>query len=424
MNFVEEMKWRGFVYDATPGAEEVLKNEKVAVYLGIDPTGDSLHIGHFMGLIAMMHFQRNGHTPIFLIGGATGMIGDPSGKSEERNLLSIEIIDNNIKEVSIQLRNLFNFNDVRNKAIMVNNYDWLKDLSYIEFIRDIGKHITVNSMLSKESVKKRLEKGLSFTEFTYQLAQAYDFLYLNKHYSCKLQVGGSDQWGNIVTGTELVRKKNQTEVFGLTWPLLTKSDGGKFGKTEGGNIWLNPEKTSPYKFLQYWLNVSDEDAKKLIKLFTFRERQEIEELVNAHEQAPHQRILQNILAKDITILVHSEKEYNAAVEASEILFGKDTSKTFNSLSERNFLDLFEGVPMKEILKSDLGDSIGIIDILSTCTGFLKSKGEARRELKQNSISLNQSKVKEDYQVTQSDFINEKYLVLQKGKKSYFLVIVK
>jgi len=414
-NFVEELRWRGMIHDVTPGTEEQLINDMTSGYVGIDPTADSLHIGHLVGVMMLRHLQLAGHRPIALLGGATGMIGDPSGKSAERNLLNEETLRANEEALKKQLAKFLDFeSEAENKAILVNNYDWMKDFSFLDFIRDIGKHITVNYMMSKESVKKRIgsesKTGMSFTEFSYQLVQGYDFLHLYKHEDCKLQMGGADQWGNITTGTELIRRKlgHENNAFALTCPLITKAVGGKFGKTESGNIWLDPEKTSPYEFYQFWLNVSDEDAEKYIKIFTLLSKEEIETLVAEHREAPHMRLLQKSLAKEITITVHSEEAYDSAVEASQILFGKGTTESLKKLDEKTFLDVFKGVPQSEINRAELTD-IGLLDFLSAKAGAFKSNGEARRMLKDNAVSINKQKIKEDYQITEDDLLNGKFI---------------
>ncbi|RLD86151.1 MAG: tyrosine--tRNA ligase [Bacteroidetes bacterium] len=428
-NFVEELRWRGMIHDVTPGTEKQLLKEMTSGYVGIDPTADSLHIGHLVGVMMLRHLQLAGHRPIALLGGATGMIGDPSGKSDERNLLNEEILRANEVALKKQLAKFLDFDgDAENRAILVNNYDWMKNFSFLDFIRDIGKHITVNYMMSKESVKKRIspdnKSGMSFTEFSYQLVQGFDFLHLYQHENCKLQMGGADQWGNITTGTELIRRKlgHESNAFALTCPLITKADGGKFGKTESGNIWLDPEKTSPYEFYQFWLNVSDEDAAKYIKIFTLLDKETIEKLVAEHSEMPHTRLLQKTLAKEITITVHSEEAYNAAVEASQILFGKGTTESLKKLDEKTFLDVFKGVPQSDIPKEELNE-IGILDFLSAKAGAFKSNGEARRMLKDNAVSINKQKIKEDYQITENDLLNGKYILVQKGKKNYFIVKV-
>jgi len=422
MNFIEELRWRGMIHDMTPEIEDLFKSgEMVVAYVGIDPTADSLHIGHLVGSMMLKHLQLAGHKPLALVGGATGMIGDPAGKSEERNLLSEEIIRYNQDCLKRQLEKLLDFSDAKNSAEMVNNYDWMKEFSFLGFIRDIGKHITVNYMMAKDSVKKRLESGLSFTEFSYQLVQGYDFLYLYEKKNCKLQMGGSDQWGNITTGTELIRRKNGGDAYALTCPLITKADGGKFGKTETGNVWLDPKRTSPYKFYQFWLNTSDEDAEKYIKIFTLFSKEEVEKMVTNHRQAPHLRELQKTLAMDITIRVHSLADYQTSVDASAILFGAGTTETLKNLSEELFLSVFEGVSQSEISKERLGQGIQILEFLADLTGIFPSRGEARRTIKENALSINKEKVGEDKIVGVNDLLNGKYILVQKGKKNYFLV---
>jgi tyrosyl-tRNA synthetase len=428
-NFVSELNWRGMVHDVMPGTEEHLLTGIQSAYVGIDPTANSLHIGHLVSVMMLRHFQLAGHKPYALIGGATGMIGDPSGKSTERNLLDETTLRLNQEAIREQLSRFLDFDSLaKNSAVLVNNYDWMKDFTFLDFIRDVGKHITVNYMMAKESVRKRLspdeKEGMSFTEFTYQLVQGYDFLYLFQNYNCTLQMGGSDQWGNITTGTELIRRIGGGKGYALTCPLITKADGTKFGKTEGGNIWLDAHRTSPYKFYQYWLNTSDEDAEKYIKIFTFLSKSEIEDLIIEQSQAPHLRILQKRLAQEISILVHSKEEYENAVIASSILFGKSTSTDLKSLDENTFLDVFDGVPQAEISKSEMDNGLDMIAALAAKTGFLGSNGEARRELKQNAISVNKEKVKEDYLITETDLINNKYVLLQRGKKNYFILVVK
>lgn len=429
MNFVEELKWRGMIHDIMPGTEEQLAKEQTTAYVGIDPTADSLHVGHLVSVMMMKHLQMAGHKPIFIIGGATGMIGDPSGKSQERNLLDEDTIRRNMEGIHAQLSRFIDFNSsASNAAIMLNNYDWMKEFSFLDFIRDIGKHITVNYMMSKDSVKRRLTgeyaDGMSFTEFTYQLVQGYDFLYLRKNYNCLLQMGGSDQWGNITTGGELIRRKEGVEAYGLTWPLMTKSDGKKFGKTESGNIWLDPKRTSPYKFYQFWLNSTDEDAARYIKIFTILPPAEIDALIAEHSEAPHLRKLQKTLAKEITCLIHGEENYETALEASQILFGNATSETLKKIDEDTFLSVFEGVPQYEISAADLKAGITIVDFLADKTAIMSSKGEARRALKGNGISINKEKVNEEIVVNESHLIDGKYILAQSGKKNYFLVVVK
>ncbi|MDT0538342.1 tyrosine--tRNA ligase [Croceitalea sp. P059] len=427
-NFVEELKWRGMLHDAMPGTEEHLLNRMQAAYVGIDPTADSLHIGHLVGVMMLRHFQLAGHKPFALIGGATGMIGDPSGKSAERNLLDEKTLRHNQEALKEQLSRFLDFESKEsNAAILVNNYDWMKDFSFLDFIRDVGKHITVNYMMSKDSVKKRLsseaKEGMSFTEFTYQMVQGYDFLHLYKAHNCTLQMGGSDQWGNITTGTELIRRIGGGKGYALTCPLITKADGTKFGKTESGNVWLDAERTSPYRFYQYWLNTSDADAEKYIKIFTFLSKDEIKQLVINHKEAPHQRALQRKLAEEITIMVHSQVDLDNAIKASNILFGKSTSDDLKQLDAKTFLDVFDGVPQAEVSITDLDEGLDMIAALSAKTGFLGSNGEARRELKQNSISVNKEKVKEDYRITKNDLINNRFVLLQRGKKNYFVLVV-
>jgi tyrosyl-tRNA synthetase len=424
MNFVEELKWRGMIHDMMPGTEEQLNKEMTTAYVGIDPTADSLHIGHLVSIMMLKHFQVAGHKPLALVGGATGMIGDPSGKSEERNLLDEKVLRHNQECIKKQLLKFLDFDNANpNHAEIVNNYDWMKEFSFLGFLRDVGKHLSVNYMMAKDSVKKRLETGLSFTEFTYQLVQGYDFLWLNENKNCKLQMGGSDQWGNITTGTELIRRKNGGEAFALTCPLITKADGGKFGKTESGNIWLDPEKTSPYKFYQFWLNCSDADSAKYIRIFSMFSKDEIESLEKQHNEAPHLRVLQKALAKDMCIRVHSEEDYNAAIEASEILFGKGTTETLKRMSEDTLLSVFEGVPQCEVSKTDIEAGVNIVDFVSEKTGIFPSKGEARRMLKDNGVSVNKEKVTEATMITNDLLLNHKYLIVQKGKKNYYLVII-
>lgn len=415
------------LHDVMPETEEHLLSGMQSAYVGIDPTADSLHIGHLVGVMMLRHFQLAGHKPYALIGGATGMIGDPSGKSAERNLLDEPTLRHNQNALKEQLSRFLDFeSNADNAAVLVNNYDWMKDFSFLEFIRDVGKHITVNYMMAKDSVKKRLsseaKEGMSFTEFTYQLVQGYDFLYLYQNHNCTLQMGGSDQWGNITTGTELIRRIGGGKGYALTCPLITKADGTKFGKTEGGNVWLDSNRTSPYKFYQYWMNTSDEDAEKYIKIFTFLSKEEIESLIKEHAEAPHMRVLQKRLAEEITVMVHSQEDLDNAIKATNILFGKSTSDDLKKLNEKTFLDVFEGVPQAEISISDIENGLDMIAALSAKTGFLSSNGEARRELKQNSISVNKEKVKEDYVITATDLINGKFVLLQRGKKNYFVLV--
>ena len=423
MNFVEEMKWRGMIHDIMPGTEEQLQKEMTSAYIGFDPTADSLHIGSLVQIMTLVHLQRSGHKPFALVGGATGMVGDPSGKSKERNLLSPDILEHNLKCVQKQLARFLDFDCGENSAEIVNNFDWFKGFGFLDFIRDVGKHISINYMMAKDSVKSRLETGMSFTEFTYQLVQGYDFYHLYTEHNCKIQLGGSDQWGNIVTGTELIRRKARGEAFAITTPLIKKADGTKFGKTEGGNVWLDPERTSPYKFYQYWLNASDEDAKTYIKIFTLMTKEEIDALVSEHEQAPHTRVLQKTLGKDVTIRVHGDAAYHRAIEASEILFGKDTAEQLMNIEERDLLDIFEGVPQFDISKSDLEPGIQIIDLLAQKSKVFQSNGEARRMLQSNAVSINKLKVTADKVLCLDDLIKGKYILVQKGKKNYFLLKV-
>ncbi|HER07817.1 MAG TPA: tyrosine--tRNA ligase [Bacteroides sp.] len=428
MNFVKELQWRGMIHDIMPGTGEILERETVSAYVGIDPTADSLHIGHLVGLMMLKHLQHAGHRPIALVGGATGMIGDPSGRSDERNLLDEQTLRKNQEGLKKQISRFLDFDTpAPNRALMVNNYDWMKDYSFLGFIRDIGKHITVNYMIAKDSVKKRLgsdsKSGMSFTEFTYQLVQGYDYLVLYREYGCKLQMGGSDQWGNIVTGTELIRRIDGGEAFALTCPLITKSDGGKFGKTEEGNVWLDPERTSPYKFYQFWMNVSDEDAEKYLKIFTMLSREEIESLVMEHGKAPHTRVLQRRLAEEVTVMVHSREEYDTAVEASGILFGKGTEESLRRMSESLFLTIFEGVPLYDLDRADLEGSV--TGLLAEKTGIFASRGEVRRLVAGGGVSINKEKLTDpDRNMTGQDLIKNKYLLVQKGKKNYFLIRVR
>jgi len=427
MNFVEELTWRGMVHDITPGTEEQLQKEMTAAYVGIDPTADSLHIGHLVSVMMLKHFQIAGHKPIALVGGATGMIGDPSGKSAERNLLDEPTLRHNEECLKNQLAKFLDFeSDSPNAAELVNNYDWMKEFTFLDFIRDIGKHITVNYMMAKDSVKKRISEdakmGLSFTEFTYQLVQGTDFLHLYREKNCKLQMGGSDQWGNITTGTELIRRKEGGEAFALTCPLITKADGGKFGKTESGNVWLDPNLTSPYKFYQFWLNVSDADAEKYIKIFTLLNREDIEALVREQEEAPHLRPLQRRLAEEVTCMVHGRDEYDRAVEASQILFGKATTESLSKLDKETFLAVFEGVPTYEVERTKFDAGVPIVELLASETKCFPSKGELRRTIKGNGLSLNKAKLTDqEYLVTGQDLLNGSYVLIQKGKKNYYIV---
>jgi tyrosyl-tRNA synthetase len=427
MNFIEELTWRGMIHDITPGTEEQLQTEMTSAYVGIDPTADSLHIGHLVSVMMLKHFQIAGHKPIALIGGATGMIGDPSGKSAERNLLDEQTLRHNEACLKKQLAKFLDFeSDAANAAELVNNYDWMKNFSFLDFIRDIGKHITVNYMMAKDSVKKRLgeeaKMGMSFTEFSYQLVQGADFLHLYREKNCTLQMGGSDQWGNIMTGTELIRRKERGEAFALTCPLITKSDGGKFGKTESGNVWLDPSQTTPYKFYQFWLNVSDADAEKYIKIFTLLNKEEVAALVKEQDAAPHLRPLQKHLAKEVTCMVHDEDEYNKAVEASQILFGNATTESLASLDKETFLSVFEGVPTYEIDREKLAAGVPIVELLATETAAFPSKSELRRTIKGSGLSLNKAKLTDqEYLVTETDLINGSYLLVQKGKKNYYII---
>lgn len=429
INFVEELRWRGMINDMMPGTEEILSKEMVSAYVGIDPTADSLHIGHLVSVMMLKHLQRAGHRPIAVIGGATGMIGDPSMKSAERNLLDIDTLRHNQTAIGEQLKKFLDFDSKEpNAAKLVNNYDWMKDFSFLDFIRDIGKHITVNYMMAKDSVKKRLSgegnSGLSFTEFSYQLLQGYDFLYLYEHEGVRLQMGGSDQWGNITTGSELIRRKIQGEAYALTCPLITKADGGKFGKTESGNIWLDRRYTSPYKFYQFWLNVSDDDAAKYIKIFTTLTQEEIAALEDEQATAPHLRPLQKRLAEEVTVMVHSREDYETVVKASEILFGSGTKSTMGDIDEATFLSVFEGVPMAEVSADKFDGETPLLDLLVEDCGFFSSKGELRKLIKSGGVSVNKEKVQDErYNVSGDDLINGKYMIVQRGRKNYFLVKV-
>ena len=427
-NFVKELQWRGMIHDIMPGTEELLEKELVTAYLGFDPTADSLHIGHLCGVMMLRHLQNCGHKPLALVGGATGMIGDPSGKSQERNLLDEETLRHNVACIKKQLNKFLDFeSDAPNRAELVNNYDWMKDFSFLDFVRDIGKHITVNYMMAKESVQKRLNgearDGLSFTEFTYQLLQGYDFLYLNQHKGCKLQIGGADQWGNMTTGAELIRRTNGRECYALTCPLVKKADGTKFGKTEGGNVWLNPEYTSPYTFYQFWMNTSDEDAKRYIKIFTLIGKEEIEALIAEQDKDPGQRVLQKRLAKELTVMIHSEEDYNMAVEASSILFGKSTKESLLKLDEKTFLEVFDGVPQFNVSRDELAAGIKAIDLCTEKAAIFPSKGEMRKMTQGGGVSVNKEKLAQpDQVITADDLIDGKYLLVQRGKKSYNLII--
>ena len=427
-NFVEELRWRGMLHDIMPETEAHLLANSSSGYIGFDPTADSLHIGSLVQIMILIHFQKAGHRPIVLLGGATGMIGDPSGKSDERNLLDSEALERNVSGIKQQLEKFLDFNKTNPAAAqLVNNYDWMKNYSLIDFSRDIGKHLTVNYMMAKDSVKKRLgsdsKVGMSFTEFTYQLLQGYDFLHLYQNMDCKIQMGGSDQWGNITTGTELIRRKTSGKAYGITCPLITKSDGTKFGKSEGGNVWLDKRRTSPYKFYQYWLNASDEDAEKYIKIFTLLTQEEIVSLTSEHKETPHLRLLQNKIAEEVTQMVHSKEDLEKAKQASQILFGRSTTEDLIQLDEVTFLEVFEGVPQAEISKSEFESGIEMINLLASDTGFLKSNGEARRALAENSIAVNKNKVDENYAIAEKDLIDEKYILLQRGKKNYFVLKV-
>ena len=425
MNLIEELKWRGMIHDIMPGTEEQLAKEMTAGYIGFDPTADSLHIGNLVPVMLLLHLQRAGHKPFVLVGGATGMVGDPSGKSAERPLLSMETLNHNLEAQKEQFKRFLDFDCGENSAEIVNNYDWFKEIDFLGFIRDVGKHITVNYMMAKDSVKNRLEGGMSFTEFTYQLVQGYDFYHLYTEKNCKIQMGGSDQWGNIVTGTELIRRKAKGEAFALTAPLIKKADGSKFGKSEGGNVWLDPEKTSPYKFYQYWLNASDEDVANYIRIFTLFGQEEIAALEKEHAEAPHLRVLQKALARDITIRVHSEADYEMALKASNILFGKSTSEDLESLDEQTLLAVFEGVPQVSISQADLDAVQGPIDLLSTLTEgvIFKSKGEARKMIQGGGVGINKSKLQGIDALPEINLLQGKYFLVQKGKKNYYLVTV-
>ena len=419
-NLVEELKWRGMIHDIMPGTEEQLNKEVTTAYVGIDPTADSLHIGHLVSIMLLKHLQLAGHKPLAVVGGATGMIGDPSFKAQERKLLTAEEIQHNVQCIRRQLERFLDFDNPVNGAEICNNYDWMKDYLFLDFIRDVGKHITVNYMMTKDSVKKRMETGISFTEFSYQLLQGYDFLVLYRTKGCKLQMGGSDQWGNITTGTELIRRMEGGEAYALTCPLITKADGTKFGKTEGGNVWLDPEKTSPYKFYQFWLNCSDVDTARYIRIFSLFSREEIEALEARHAEAPEQRILQKALAKDITVRVHGEEAYNTAIAATELLFGKATTEQLNALDRATLLSVFDGVPQYTVSRATIEAGVPLVDLAAE-TGMFASKGEIRRELKQNSISVNKQKVGEGCTLTASDILASGCILVQKGKKNYYLL---
>ncbi len=423
MNLIDELKWRGMIHNIMPGTEEQLNKEMTSAYIGFDPTADSLHIGNLVQIMLLKHFQNAGHKPIALVGGATGMIGDPSGKSEERNLLNEQELKKNQDAIFKQLSKFLDFDGKeKNSAEVVNNYDWMKDFNVLDFLRDVGKHLTVSYMMAKDSVKNRLEAGLSFTEFSYQLVQAYDFFYLNKYKNCKLQIGGSDQWGNITAGAELIRRKSGNDAFAFTCPLVTKSDGGKFGKTEKGNIWLSPEYTTPYQFFQFWVNVSDEDAEKYIKIFTVLDKVKIEEIIAEHKKAPHLRYLQKELAKEITIMVHSEKDYNTALEVSGLLFGKGSDESLKKLSEKDFLSVFDGVPVFSLKLNELKAGIPVIDLITEKASIFSSKGEARRMITGNGVSINKNKIVDpNYLISEEHLIKDKFVLVQKGKKNYSLL---
>ncbi len=422
MNLIDELEWRGLLHDLVPGTKELLEKEKVKGYIGFDPTADSLHIGNLVPIMLLVHLQRHGHTPFALVGGATGMVGDPSGKSAERNLLDEKTLNKNVAAVKQQLMHFLQFDNVSNPAQLVNNYDWFKDFSFLGFIRDIGKHLTINYMTAKDSVKKRLETGLSFTEFSYQLVQGYDFYHLYKNEGCVLQMGGSDQWGNMTTGMELIRRMDGGDAYVVTCPLITKADGSKFGKSEDGNVWLDANKTSPYKFYQFWLNVSDEDAAKFIKIYTLLNKEEVASLEEEHENAPHKRVLQQAIAKEVTIRVHGEAAYDAAVEASQILFGKGTQSALKKLDKETLLDVFDGVPQSTVALQDIKDGCNVID-LSTAVGVFGSKGEARRMIQGGGLSVNQEKVSDiESIIDANNLIADQYVLLKKGKKNYYLLI--
>lgn len=422
-NFIQELTWRGMIHDMMPGTEEALNKQVSSGYIGFDPTADSLHVGHLVQIMTLVHFQRAGHKPYALVGGATGMVGDPSGKSKERNLLDAETLNHNVACVKAQLEKFLDFSSSANGAEMVNNYDWFKDFNFLDFIRDIGKHISINYMLSKDSVKSRLETGMSFTEFTYQLVQGYDFYYLNKNHNCIIQLGGSDQWGNIVTGTELIRRKSGNEAYAVTTPLIKKADGTKFGKTEGGSVWLDPEKTSAYEFYQFWLNSSDLDAVNYIRIFTLKSKEEIEAIEKEHNEAPHLRVLQKAIADDITVRVHGEQALETAIAASQILFGKSTSDDLKKLSEKDFFAIFNGVPQATVSRAEFNEGLTIVDALAAKTGFLGSNGEAKRELKANAVAVNKEKVDEQFVFNTSHLINGKYALIGKGKKNNYILII-
>jgi tyrosyl-tRNA synthetase len=423
MTFLEELRWRGMIHDIMPGTEEQLEKEMTTGYIGFDPTADSLHIGNLLPIMLLVHFQRCGHKPIALVGGATGMVGDPSGKSEERKFLDEDTLLFNLSKQRKQLEKFLDFNCGKNSAEIVNNYDWFKNMTFLTFLRETGKHITVNYMMAKDSVKKRMESGISFTEFSYQLVQGYDFLHLFREKNCKLQMGGSDQWGNIVTGTELIRRKESGDAFALTCPLVTKSDGGKFGKSEKGNVWLDPEKTSPYSFYQFWLNVSDTDAENYIRIFTLLSENEINEIASEHKNAPHLRLLQKRLASELTKMVHSDEDLRMAAEVSEFLFGKGTTEILKKMDEKTLLSVFEGVPQFNLIKSEIEEGMGIADLLGEKTSVFPSKGEVRRMIKGGGLMVNREKINDDTAfISSKDLLNNKYILVQKGKKNYYLII--
>ena len=422
MDFIKELKWRGMIHDIMPGTQEQFNKETTTAYIGFDPTSDSLHIGSLVQIMILVHLLKAGHKPFALVGGATGMVGDPSGKSKERNLLNEDLLNQNLKSVEKQLKQFLDFDCGKNSAEVINNYNWFKSFSFLDFIRDVGKHISINYMMAKDSVKNRLEGGMSFTEFSYQLVQGYDFYWLWKNKNCKVQLGGSDQWGNIVTGTEIIRRKEGGQAFAVTTPLIKKADGGKFGKTESGNVWLDKSKTSPYKFYQFWLNTSDEDSKKYIKIFTLKNQKEINSLIIEHEKNPHLRLLQKTIAEEITTRVHSKEDLQTAIKTSSILFGKSTAEDLKNLNEDTFLAIFEGVPTFKIDASEL--EFGILTLLAEKTQVFKSKGEARRMISSNAVSINKEKINEEFQIKKDNLISGKYILIQKGKKNYFLIIVK
>jgi tyrosyl-tRNA synthetase len=422
-NFIAELQWRGMIHDMMPGTEEALNKQVRSGYIGFDPTADSLHVGHLVQIMTLVHFQRAGHKPFALVGGATGMVGDPSGKSDERNLLDAETLNHNVECVKAQLSRFLDFNDSATGAEMVNNYDWFKEMSFLDFIRDVGKHITVNYMMAKDSVKKRLETGLSFTEFSYQLVQGYDFYWLNEHKDCIVQLGGSDQWGNIVTGTELIRRKSGNEAYAVTTPLIKKADGTKFGKTASGAVWLDENRTSPYEFYQFWLNSSDADAENYIKIFTLLEKESIDSIIAEHHEAPHLRKLQTAVAEDITLRVHGQEKLDTAIAASQILFGKSSADDLKKLSEKDFFTIFDGVPTAQVNRADIEAGMNLMDAFVAKTNFLPSNGEVKRAIQENAISVNKEKVNGDFVLTKNVLINDKYVLLGKGKKNNYIVVI-